>query len=228
MIEKEQREVERRPITKITHKGEIEIESQEPVKAPEPTEVRLRTNILLLNEHNKWECLRETTWTSLFLLFLSPSLLPKWPKSQQNLQKPQRKKRRASRLRGTPRASTSLTCLTSTVKFALVSPATRRQTLSEEAPPLTNPWRLLCSRIRSHGAPRGRGANESGQSCHHSGSEAVGQNRRDKEHNGACSGRWPAPHGVRGELPKRPARLWSTVFWFVRKSVWLSCTTCFF
>ncbi|KAM4590765.1 PHD finger protein 3 isoform 2-T3 [Odontesthes bonariensis] len=38
MIEKEQREVERRPITKITHKGEIEIESQEPVKAPEPTE----------------------------------------------------------------------------------------------------------------------------------------------------------------------------------------------
>ncbi|XP_044070273.1 PHD finger protein 3 isoform X2 [Siniperca chuatsi] len=39
MIEKEQREVERRPITKITHKGEIEIESQEPVKAPEPAEV---------------------------------------------------------------------------------------------------------------------------------------------------------------------------------------------
>ncbi|XP_038593171.1 PHD finger protein 3 [Micropterus salmoides] len=39
MIEKEQREVERRPITKITHKGEIEIESQEPVKAPEPAEL---------------------------------------------------------------------------------------------------------------------------------------------------------------------------------------------
>ncbi|XP_029031057.2 PHD finger protein 3 isoform X2 [Betta splendens] len=39
MIEKEQREAERRPITKITHKGEIEIESQEPVKAPEPLEV---------------------------------------------------------------------------------------------------------------------------------------------------------------------------------------------
>ncbi|XP_054456038.1 PHD finger protein 3 [Anoplopoma fimbria] len=38
MIEKEQREAERRPITKITHKGEIEIESQEPVKAPEPAE----------------------------------------------------------------------------------------------------------------------------------------------------------------------------------------------
>lgn len=41
MIEKEQREVERRPITKITHKGEIEIESQEPVKVPEPVEVRV-------------------------------------------------------------------------------------------------------------------------------------------------------------------------------------------
>ncbi|XP_053731659.1 PHD finger protein 3 [Synchiropus splendidus] len=38
MIEKEQREAERRPITKITHKGEIEIESQEPAKAPEPAE----------------------------------------------------------------------------------------------------------------------------------------------------------------------------------------------
>lgn len=32
MIEKEQREVERRPITKITHKGEIEIESDAPMK----------------------------------------------------------------------------------------------------------------------------------------------------------------------------------------------------
>lgn len=39
MIEKEQREAERRPITKITHKGEIEIESEEPVKAPEPAEI---------------------------------------------------------------------------------------------------------------------------------------------------------------------------------------------
>ncbi|XP_073690990.1 uncharacterized protein phf3 [Garra rufa] len=39
MIEKEQREVERRPITKITHKGEIEIENQEPAKAPEAIEV---------------------------------------------------------------------------------------------------------------------------------------------------------------------------------------------
>ncbi|KAJ8365015.1 hypothetical protein SKAU_G00138460 [Synaphobranchus kaupii] len=41
MIEKEQREVERRPITKITHKGEIEIENQEPVKEPEVMEVEL-------------------------------------------------------------------------------------------------------------------------------------------------------------------------------------------
>ncbi|XP_051946392.1 PHD finger protein 3-like isoform X2 [Xyrauchen texanus] len=39
MIEKEQREAERRPITKITHKGEIEIENQEPTKAPEAIEV---------------------------------------------------------------------------------------------------------------------------------------------------------------------------------------------
>lgn len=41
MIEKEQREAERRPITKITHKGEIEIESQEPVKAPELVELEI-------------------------------------------------------------------------------------------------------------------------------------------------------------------------------------------
>lgn len=47
MIEKEQREVERRPITKITHKGEIEIESQEPVKAPEPVEVRAAQGVAL-------------------------------------------------------------------------------------------------------------------------------------------------------------------------------------
>lgn len=47
MIEKEQREVERRPITKITHKGEIEIESQEPVKAPEPAEVRATLSVTL-------------------------------------------------------------------------------------------------------------------------------------------------------------------------------------
>ncbi|XP_064180518.1 PHD finger protein 3-like [Anguilla rostrata] len=41
MIEKEQREVERRPITKITHKGEIEIENQEPVKEPEAVELEV-------------------------------------------------------------------------------------------------------------------------------------------------------------------------------------------
>ncbi|XP_019726175.1 PHD finger protein 3 isoform X2 [Hippocampus comes] len=41
MIEKEQREVERRPITKITHKGEIEIESEEPRKVSEPVEVEV-------------------------------------------------------------------------------------------------------------------------------------------------------------------------------------------
>ncbi|XP_012660535.2 PHD finger protein 3 isoform X1 [Otolemur garnettii] len=35
MIEKEQREAERRPITKITHKGEIEIESDAPMKEQE-------------------------------------------------------------------------------------------------------------------------------------------------------------------------------------------------
>lgn len=35
MIEKKQREVERRPITKITHKGEIEIESETPMKEQE-------------------------------------------------------------------------------------------------------------------------------------------------------------------------------------------------
>ncbi|XP_061479037.1 PHD finger protein 3 isoform X2 [Rhineura floridana] len=41
MIEKEQREVERRPITKITHKGEIEIESETPVKEQEaPMEIQ--------------------------------------------------------------------------------------------------------------------------------------------------------------------------------------------
>ncbi|KAF7667061.1 hypothetical protein LDENG_00080120 [Lucifuga dentata] len=45
MIEKEQREAERRPITKITHKGEIEIESQEPAKAPETTELELSPKV---------------------------------------------------------------------------------------------------------------------------------------------------------------------------------------
>ncbi|XP_045150725.1 PHD finger protein 3 isoform X2 [Echinops telfairi] len=44
MIEKEQREVERRPITKITHKGEIEIESDAPMKEQEAaTEIQEST-----------------------------------------------------------------------------------------------------------------------------------------------------------------------------------------
>ncbi|CAL8257459.1 unnamed protein product [Lota lota] len=46
MIEKDQREVERRPITKITHKGEIEIESEEPVKAAEAAESPSPTKVL--------------------------------------------------------------------------------------------------------------------------------------------------------------------------------------
>ncbi|OXB67730.1 UNVERIFIED_CONTAM: hypothetical protein H355_008204, partial [Colinus virginianus] len=41
MIEKEQREVERRPITKITHKGEIEIESETPMKEQEVMEIQV-------------------------------------------------------------------------------------------------------------------------------------------------------------------------------------------
>lgn len=44
MIEKEQREAERRPITKITHKGEIEIENQEPLKAPDAIELAVNNN----------------------------------------------------------------------------------------------------------------------------------------------------------------------------------------
>lgn len=46
MIEKEQREVERRPITKITHKGEIEIESDAPMKEQEAAmEIQVRIDI---------------------------------------------------------------------------------------------------------------------------------------------------------------------------------------
>ncbi|XP_037127775.1 PHD finger protein 3 [Syngnathus acus] len=45
MIEREQREVERRPITKITHKGEIEIESEEPGKVPEPVEIEVESPV---------------------------------------------------------------------------------------------------------------------------------------------------------------------------------------
>ncbi|KAM8809728.1 PHD finger protein 3 [Eudromia elegans] len=49
MIEKEQREVERRPITKITHKGEIEIESETPIKEQEAMEIQ-EPNMLKLFE----------------------------------------------------------------------------------------------------------------------------------------------------------------------------------
>lgn len=49
MIEKEQREVERRPITKITHKGEIEIESDAPMKEQEATmEMQVKNRCVLL------------------------------------------------------------------------------------------------------------------------------------------------------------------------------------
>ncbi|CAJ0950469.1 unnamed protein product [Ranitomeya imitator] len=47
MIEKEQREVERRPITKITHKGEIEIESDAPMKEPEAMETEESVDSLI-------------------------------------------------------------------------------------------------------------------------------------------------------------------------------------
>lgn len=47
MIEKEQREVERRPITKITHKGEIEIESDAPMKEQEAAmEIQVGAHLL--------------------------------------------------------------------------------------------------------------------------------------------------------------------------------------
>lgn len=48
MIEKEQREVERRPITKITHKGEIEIESDAPMKEQEAAmEMQVKSGCVL-------------------------------------------------------------------------------------------------------------------------------------------------------------------------------------
>lgn len=46
MIEKEQREVERRPITKITHKGEIEIESETPMKEQEVMEIQVENKTI--------------------------------------------------------------------------------------------------------------------------------------------------------------------------------------
>ncbi|XP_031467037.1 PHD finger protein 3 isoform X3 [Phasianus colchicus] len=52
MIEKEQREVERRPITKITHKGEIEIESETPMKEQEVMEIQ-EPNMMKLHEKSE-------------------------------------------------------------------------------------------------------------------------------------------------------------------------------
>ncbi|XP_042685464.1 PHD finger protein 3 isoform X3 [Centrocercus urophasianus] len=52
MIEKEQREVERRPITKITHKGEIEIESETPMKEQEVMEIQ-EPNTMKLHEKSE-------------------------------------------------------------------------------------------------------------------------------------------------------------------------------
>lgn len=63
MIEKEQREVERRPVTKITHKGEIEIENQEPAKAPDAL---VRRNLFLLCPI-VWPNLRATVRHVLYL-----------------------------------------------------------------------------------------------------------------------------------------------------------------
>ncbi|NXD20636.1 PHF3 protein, partial [Spelaeornis formosus] len=55
MIEKEQREVERRPITKITHKGEIEIESETPMKEQEEVMEIQEPNAKLLEKSEEAE-----------------------------------------------------------------------------------------------------------------------------------------------------------------------------
>ncbi|KFZ59658.1 PHD finger protein 3 [Antrostomus carolinensis] len=55
MIEKEQREVERRPITKITHKGEIEIESETPIKEQEEVMEIQEPNIKLFDKSEEAE-----------------------------------------------------------------------------------------------------------------------------------------------------------------------------
>ncbi|KAM6324143.1 PHD finger protein 3 [Aegotheles albertisi] len=55
MIEKEQREVERRPITKITHKGEIEIESETPIKEQEEVMEIQEPNTKLLEKSEEAE-----------------------------------------------------------------------------------------------------------------------------------------------------------------------------
>ncbi|XP_010217540.1 PREDICTED: PHD finger protein 3-like [Tinamus guttatus] len=55
MIEKEQREVERRPITKITHKGEIEIESETPIKEQEAMEIQEPNTLKLFEKTEEAE-----------------------------------------------------------------------------------------------------------------------------------------------------------------------------
>ncbi|NXF07968.1 PHF3 protein, partial [Smithornis capensis] len=55
MIEKEQREVERRPITKITHKGEIEIESETPMKEQEEVMEIQEPNMKLFEKSDEAE-----------------------------------------------------------------------------------------------------------------------------------------------------------------------------
>ncbi|NXL65214.1 PHF3 protein, partial [Chordeiles acutipennis] len=55
MIEKEQREVERRPITKITHKGEIEIESETPMKEQEEVMEIQEPNMKLFDKSEEAE-----------------------------------------------------------------------------------------------------------------------------------------------------------------------------
>lgn len=66
MIEKEQREVERRPITKITHKGEIEIESDAPMKEQEAAmeiQVKIRYTAFYKSKHEA----SENTYSFMFL-----------------------------------------------------------------------------------------------------------------------------------------------------------------
>uniref|UniRef100_A0A2D4LAD2 PHD-type domain-containing protein n=2 Tax=Micrurus spixii TaxID=129469 RepID=A0A2D4LAD2_9SAUR len=66
MIEKEQREVERRPITKITHKGEIEIESEAPVKEQEATimEIQEPAPIKIVEKVEETEKVKEANESS--------------------------------------------------------------------------------------------------------------------------------------------------------------------
>lgn len=80
MIEKEQREAERRPITKITHKGEIEIESQEPMKAHEPPEVRGSRDVTA--HCGVFSSKRMLSFFFFFASLDSPSRLPLWQRSR--------------------------------------------------------------------------------------------------------------------------------------------------